>query len=278
MTKPILSAPCLVVALSVLCAFWSGAADGLARGNEPSLNDLSMEVAALQAFHQFQLSGAQLETLRKFAKETSQEVSPREKVKASADFQRTLSALRNALVDDDDELIDQLQEELDERRETEKPELEDSIELTEAARQRAPELLGLLRPRQIASYLASHADEIPEPVERILEALGKVRDLDPKEWKQLRETVSEEVGRGVAGLDVEKASQVGDKVIQLLIHARALKAEEFQTERPELEKTARAIVGNLSPLDVLRHALVQDLAELLSNPRLVAAVDARLKK
>jgi len=35
-------------------------------------------------------------------------VSPREKVKASADFQRTLSALRNALVDDDDELIDQL--------------------------------------------------------------------------------------------------------------------------------------------------------------------------
>jgi hypothetical protein len=126
--------------------------------------------------------------------------------------------------------------------------------------------------------LASHADEIPEPVECLLEALGKVRDVDPKEWKHLRETISEEVGRGVAGLDVEKASQVGDKVIQLLIHSRALKAEEFKSERPELEKAARAIVGNLSPLDVLRHALVQDLAELLSNPRLVAAVDARLKK
>src|SRR5438105_642578 len=81
MTKPILSAPCLVIALSAFCAFWSGAAEGLARGDEPSLNDLSMEVAALQAFHQFQLSGAQLEILRKFAKETSQETIAREKAK-----------------------------------------------------------------------------------------------------------------------------------------------------------------------------------------------------
>jgi len=237
-----------------------------------------MEVAALQAFHQLQLTPAQLETVRKFAKETAPESSPRDAAQASADFRRTLSALRDALVDDDDELIDQLQEELDELRGKEKPELEESIEVTEAARQRAPELLRLLSPRQIAFYLAMHVDEIPEPLERIFEVLGKVRDLDPKEWKQVRDLVSEEVGRGVAGLDFEKASQVGDKVVQLLIHARALKVEEFKTERPELEKMAREIVGNLSPLDVLRHALALDLAELLSNPRLVAAVDARLKK
>jgi hypothetical protein len=267
-----------VVALGVVCAFCVGVGDRVARGNELSLNDLSMEVAALQAFHQLQLSPAQLETLRKFAKDAATEPASREAGKASADFRRTLTALRNALVDDDDELIDQLEEELDELRESEKPELEISIEITETARERAPELLSLLRPRQIASYLASHADEIPEPVERILEALAKVRDLDAKEWKQLRETVSDEVGRGVAGLDVDKASQVGDKVIQLLIHARALKAEEFKAERAELEKTAREIVGNLGPLDVLRHALIGDLAELLSNPRLLAALDARLKK
>jgi hypothetical protein len=64
----------------------------------------------------------------------------------------------------------------------------------------------------------------------------------------------------------------------LLIQVRALTEEEFKAQRPELEKMARAIVGDLSPLDVLRHALVQDLAELLSNPRLAAAIDARLKK
>ncbi|HLJ94356.1 MAG TPA: hypothetical protein VKU02_14310 [Gemmataceae bacterium] len=268
----------LVVALSLALASWSGAADGSRQDNDPSLNDLSMEVSALQTIHQLDLTPAQLETLRKFAKETAPESDVREGAKARADYRRTLNALRTALVDEDDELIDQLQEELDDLRENEKPELNDSIELTNAARERAPELLRLLAPRQVAAYLGNHAEDVPEPMERLLEALGRVRDLDPKEWKQFRETISEEVGRGVAGLDLENVSQVGDKVIQLLIHARALKPEEFKMERPELEKMAREIVGNLGPLDVLRHALLQDLAELLSNPRLKAAVDARLKK
>lgn len=278
MSKCMVWAHCLVAALGMLCASAAAVADGLARQGELSLNDLSMEVAALQAIHQLQLTPAQLQMVRKFAKETAQESNSRGAAQASAEFRRILSALRDALIDEDDEEIDQLQEELDDLREKEKPELEESIEVTEAARQRAPELLQLLRPRQIASYLAAHAEEVPEPLERILEALSKVRDLNAKEWKQLRDEVSEEVGRGVAGLDFDKASQVGDKVIQLLIHARALKDDEFKSERPELEKTAREIVGNLSPLDVLRHALALDLAELLSNPRLLAAVEARLKK
>ena len=111
-----------------------------------------------------------------------------------------------------------------------------------------------------------------------MEALEKVRPLNPEQWKAAREAVAEEVSRGVAGLDSDKAGQLNDKVVQLLIHARALKDEDFKTERPELEKMARAIVGNVTSLDVLRHVLAQDLAELLSNPRLVAAIDARLKK
>src|SRR5205823_11510105 len=67
MRKPTLLAPCLVFALSMICAPWSGA-----RGGEPSLNELSMEVAVLQALRQFQLTPAQLETIRKLAKETPQ--------------------------------------------------------------------------------------------------------------------------------------------------------------------------------------------------------------
>ena len=59
---------------------------------------------------------------------------------------------------------------------------------------------------------------------------------------------------------------------------RALKDDEFKKERPELEKTARQIVGEVGPLDVLRHAVERSLADLLSNPRLAAAIDARLKK
>jgi hypothetical protein len=238
-----------------------------------------MEVAALQAFHQFRLTSTQLETLRKLAKETTPEPSHREAAKASTAFRDTLAALRNALVENDDEdLIDQVQEELEELTQKENPELDDGVEVTDAARVRAPELVRSLTGRQLARYLASHAEEIPEPLERILEALGTVRKLDPAEWKQVRTAVSDEVARGVAGVDADKAAQVADQVVQLLIQARAMTEEEFKTERPELEKTAREIVGNLGPLDVLRHFLAQDLAELLSNPRLAAAIDARQKR
>ena len=108
--------------------------------------------------------------------------------------------------------------------------------------------------------------------------MNKVRGLKDEQWKQLRDEVSEEVARLVAGLDTEKAGHVSDRVVQLLIQVRALKDDEFKKERPELEKTARQIVGEVGPLDVLRHAVERSLADLLSNPRLAAAIDARLKK
>ena len=79
MTRRSVSAHGLVVALSILCASRSGAADGLAQQGEPSVSDLSMEVAALQTFHQLQLTRPQLEKLRKFAKETAQESSARKR-------------------------------------------------------------------------------------------------------------------------------------------------------------------------------------------------------
>ena len=269
----------LVIVLGLLCTFRSGAAEKSAKDGQLSLNELSMEVAALQTFRHFKFTTAQLETFRKFAKETIAEPSAREAGKASADFRRTVTALRDALVEgEDDDLVDELQLQLDELSAKEKPELDDAIEVTEGARQHAPEVLRSLSARQVAYYLANHVEEVPEPLERILAAMDAVRDLGPKEWKDLREAVSEEVGRGVAGLDLEKASQVGDKVVQLLIQVRALTEEEFKVQRPELEKMAREIVGNLSPFDVLRRFVAQDLAELLSNPRLVEAIDARCKK
>ena len=70
--------------------------------------------------------------------------------------------------------------------------------------------MGLLSARQIACYLAVHAEEIPEPLERLMEALEKVRPLNPEQWKAAREAVAEEVGRGVAGLDSDKAGQLNE--------------------------------------------------------------------
>ena len=78
-------------------------------------------------------------------------------------------------------------------------------------------------------------------------------------------------------VDAEKASKVGDKVVQWLIEVRSLDDDEFKAQRTELEKKARQIVGDPHPLDVMRRAMEMTLAELLSNPRLEAAIAARLK-
>jgi hypothetical protein len=167
---------------------------------------------------------------------------------------------------------------LDTLRHAENPEIDDGVEITDAAGERAKEVFKRLSARQVASYLVSAIDEIADPLEEILGALEKVRGLEEKEWKQLREEVSEEVGRLVAGLDAEKAGRIGDRVVQLLIQARALTDEEFKTERMDLEKEARQIVGEIGPLEVLGHTVEQALAELLSNPRLQTALDAVVTK
>jgi hypothetical protein len=248
------------------------------RGQKTSVNELSMEVAALRALHQLRINPEQLKMLKKLAPETSQRPGPRQRAKVSEAYAHLLIDLRTALADGtDDELISELEEKLDELTEDEAPELDDSVEMTDAARQRASALLRQFTARQLASYIALYGDDFPDPVELLRGALSRVRPLAAKEWKQLREEVSEEVGRLVAGLDPDRAVQIGDKVVQLLIQVRALTDDEFKTQRSELEKAARQIVGDISPLEVIRHQLEYALAELLSNPRLEAALDLRLK-
>jgi hypothetical protein len=249
------------------------------KNRPPSLNLLSMEVAALQTLHEFRFTDDQLVALRKVAKETASEVGARQAGKASKEFQDTLAELREALIDGlDSERIDELQEQLDSLHESEQPELDDEVEVTEAARQRAPEIFRLLRARQVAVYVAIHDEEFDDPYTRVVETLGMARGLGDKEWKVLRESIAEEVGWMTAGLNTDKATRTGEQVVQLLIQARTLKDEEFKKQRPELEKMARKIIGDIGPLEVMRHGVEKALAELLSNPRLSAALDARLPK
>jgi hypothetical protein len=257
------------------------------RGNEAgkkpeapiSLHELSMEVNALETLRLFKFTPAQMEMLQKMAKETVATLSARQSPKASGAFRTALVDLRNALVDNDDEdRTDQLRDQLDELREAEKPEIDDEVEITDEAGDRVAEVLRLLSPRQVATYLAAEAQSVPDPFERMTEAFDKVRGLDPKEWKRVREEISVDVGRMIAGLDFDKANRVGDQVVQLLIQVRALKEDEFKTERPELEKAARKIVEGVGPMEVLRHVVEETLAELLSNPRLPHALEACLSK
>jgi hypothetical protein len=267
---------CLLLAAGiVLCAGPWSRAEEPAKDDKGSLNELSMEVAALQMLYQFEFTPTQQERLSKLARETADEIGPRQAAQASAEFRRALTDLRTALIEGNDERIDKLQQRLDKLREADDLELDDAIEVTDAARRLAPEVVKRLSARQVAGFLSYYGDQAPDPREELLEALDRVRGLNEKEWKALREQVSDDVARLVAGLDNERGGQISDQVVQWLIKVRALKDDEFKRERRDLEKEVDEIIGKLGPFDVLRHLVEQAVAELLSNPRLPAALEAQ---
>lgn len=244
---------------------------------EASLHDLNMEVTALQMIHHLQLSREQMTVLKKLARETADKQPGRVVAKNNEKIRAALTGLRDALLKPEkDERILDLLEKLEEIRDKEKFDIPDDLEITEEARTQAPRVLRMLSARQVAIYAGSLADELPDPLENILDALGRARGLDTAKWKELRGIISEETGRLLAGLDADKADDIGSKVIQLLIVARGLSEDEFKKQQPELEMKARDIVGNVGPTDVIRNVLEHHLAELLSNHRLAAALDARL--
>jgi hypothetical protein len=243
-----------------------------------STNDLNLEVQALQTLYHFKFTAEQMRSLAKVARETAEPPRPRKKAKASDDYRQVLLDLRSALIDaNDEDSIDNLEDKLDELTESEKPTLDDDVELTAAARKHAPQVLGRLKPPQLAAYIGYVADDVADPVERVRTALAEVRGLKRDEWKTKRDEIAEEVGWLVAGVDEEKSARVSDRVVALLSKARSLTDAEFTRQQAELEKAAEEIAGGVHPAAVLEHVAEHALAELLSNPRLGAALRARFK-
>src|SRR5262249_26221363 len=162
----------------------------------PTVNDLSMEVAALQALRSFQLTPDQLKSLRRIAAKTAdQEQAARIAPKASEAYRKALLSLREALIKGDDEArITELQDQLDEICDKEQPILDDGVEVTDEARQQAPVVLRMLFARQVTGYLQTFGGDTPDPLESLLDALDTVRGLKPEEWKNLREEIQDQVG------------------------------------------------------------------------------------
>jgi hypothetical protein len=243
----------------------------------PSAHDVYLEVQALLTLHYLKLTPEQMQALRKVARKTAGPARPRDKATVSDEYREVLTDLRNALVDaNDDQRIEELEDKLDELDGREKPGLDD-VEVTAAARKRVPEVLRQLKLAQLVAYLAYVDEEVIDPLDRLLDALGSVRGLKPAEWKEKRDEVAEEVAWLVAGVDAEGADRVTDQVVALLSKARDLGDAEFKARRADLEKEARKIRGDMPPGRVLQHVVERALAEMLSNPRLGAALEARLQ-
>jgi hypothetical protein len=246
------------------------------------VNDLSMEVAALQTIHHLKLSAGQLQQLAGMAKVTAGKPQSRQAADVSEKYRRTLVELHGALSKREDEPIASLGEHLQELRKAEDPDLDDDIGITDEARRQAPRVLALLSAPQVVNHLAGYGDEVPHPnrlMFRTMRLDGKGRRPSAAQWKEVRDEVARDVGMLLGGVDVAQARKLSEQAAKLLDKAYAIsKPEEMKKRRPELEKELRALVGGVGPMDVLRHIMENDLAELLSNPRLAAAINARMPK
>jgi hypothetical protein len=216
--------------------------------------------------------------LQKMARDVAQPDRDREKPRVSDGYRRLLADLRDALVaDEDDDRIEKLEDRLTDLTEAEDPQLDDEVRVTAAARRRAPDALRLLRPNQLAVYLGAAAEEIGDPQERLVAGLAEVRSAKSDDWETTRDELAEDLGWLLGGLDAARSKAFRAEAAALLTRAHALTEEEYEKQRPGLEKEARQVGADVGPANVLRHAAERTLARLLSNPRLGPVLEARLK-
>jgi hypothetical protein len=260
----------LLIAALVL-AFGPFVAAAPAASDKPTddLNVVSLETRALLTLHRLQLTQRQMESLASLAKGTAAPAGERETAKTSDRFRKTLLELRDALrKDSDDDRIDELAARIEELRENEEADIDDDVELTDTARERAAELFRVLKPRQVVAFLGDQEDDVPDPMERLLDTVRRKDKLTAEEWKGACKLTAEEVAWLVGGVDKARAERVRDQVVEFLERSHKL-------SEADLEKGARHIVGDLAPTDVLRNYTTHALADLLSNPQLHTVLKAR---
>ncbi len=259
-------------------------------------NHLSMEVNVLRTLYLLRGSDAdlavgtqnpeqRLKTIEKqFASCPPKEDKQRDEADISDEHRKVLVELRAALIAEDDERIEELETQLRDLQDSEDYTLDDAVEITDEARRRALSFVRLhCTADQVIAYLASYGKDLPNPRTRLFAAMrvkkgDNAKRPSPEEWKEIRAFTIREVTWQIGGLNVEKGDQTGKRVGELLDKAYAMSDADLKKfkEAQALRNEARAIVDKVGPTDLLKHIIQQDVAEMLSNPRLIAAVDARL--
>ena len=105
-------------------------------------------------------------------------------------------------------------------------------------------------------------------------AIDDAQVITGDDWTELRDSHAAHIAWSIAGADATKSAKTRTQITSLLSMAHEMKPDEFKKSLSELEKTAHKIVGGVDPLTVLRNTIEYHLANLLSNPKLIAAVEA----
>jgi hypothetical protein len=243
------------------------------------LHTEQLQVDLLRMLYDLSATPVQLRELQAMSSNTlaaDTEQPAEARAKAAPNFAEALTALHSALLSGNDDSIDAAETKVDDL--ADKYSLDEvDVEPTAAARSKAEAALALFNANQIAGYLAEYSDDVEDPAQVLVDAIGDCRGLGAPAFAAMRQTVGSKVGLLVAGLDTARAGTISRQVVDLLDKAHAGKAPEFAKIRADLESNARQIVGNVSAFDVLHHFMLGRMASLLSNPHLHAMLTLRLQ-
>ena len=78
-------------------------------------------------------------------------------------------------------------------------------------------------------------------------------------------------------LKTPKVTQIRQQAVTVLDEMHRWKEDELKQHQADVEKAAQKLLGGVGPLQVMSNIVEHDFAELLSNPRLEAAIAGRLK-
>jgi hypothetical protein len=242
-----------------------------------NLNDISMEIAALQTLRDLDLTQPQLDSLATLARESAPKNQTREPAKASPAIESAFKALHAALVRGDDAQISDCRQKLDDKMQEESPELDDNVVVTDEARHNAAEAVSLLNVRQAAVFLGTL--DVADPAELLIAGFEQVRTLKEKELDDEIANVAEEIVWLIDGAEPEESSKTTDRVTALMKKASGFKSDsDFAKQRNSLENEARGIMADVTNVDVLSHSMEKGMAELLSNPRLDSAIKQQKRR
>jgi hypothetical protein len=265
-----------------------GAADAFGQAKPPTppalpadLNIASLRIHALDTLYELDMTRDQLNALRAAATNTAS-AQHRTAVKADATLAAAFKDFQAGLLTGkDDEAVAKLRNHV--AGLASDVDLDDDVQPTVAAMVAAPALCHRLTASQIAAFLALHADQVDDPAEMILGVLDSTRDLrsdaaanSAAEIDLLIAQTASNASYLIDGTDDAKAAPLAAQITAFLKAGTALDDNTYAAQRAAREDSVKKIVGDVDPIAVLSNWMSLQLAELLSNPELPAAISATL--
>jgi hypothetical protein len=237
----------------------------------PPLRAMLLEIAALETVDLLELTPAQIKAVQEMAARTGDQTRRKRPLPDVSDAYRSaLEALHKAALKGDmsEEAADKFRSISDK----DGVEVDASYEISEAAREKCKELFRLLTPPQLAACIG--ALEIGDPVQMLADAVTDGRGASDEDWKAQRDEATAEVAKLLRGVNQSSAADVAAELSGVLdmLRGQEVSAAEVQSR---LEDVVPKMEKKIGPLLVIQNCVEHALAEFLSNPRLVAALEAR---